>query len=219
MNPTFRDIEQLSAFLDGQLSRARRTRLEARLASDPQLSAVLSDLRLARGILRRAPRRRPPRSFTLTPTMAGVRPPAPSLLPVLNWASAVAALLFFLTLGTNLFTGLAVGAPAAEMFSAPMAVNDGYGGGSDLQATGEPLLMESPSTGTSAPEEEILPAPQASPGDADRALPPAAPTLKQAPSFSPWPYIWSGLALLLIFFSLVIRWVTNQAFKRRSNRK
>ncbi len=35
--PTFRDVEQLSAYLDGQLPPAEAARLETRLKTDPQL--------------------------------------------------------------------------------------------------------------------------------------------------------------------------------------
>jgi len=38
-SPTFRDIERLSAYLDGQLKQPERTRLERRLRSDPALAA------------------------------------------------------------------------------------------------------------------------------------------------------------------------------------
>jgi hypothetical protein len=50
-NMTFRDVEKLSAYLDGQLSRADAARLESRLASDPGLRAVMDDLRRTRAVL------------------------------------------------------------------------------------------------------------------------------------------------------------------------
>ena len=51
----FRDIEQLSSYLDGQLSPSESARLESRLASDPELASAFNDLRAARGILRKLP--------------------------------------------------------------------------------------------------------------------------------------------------------------------
>ena len=47
--PSFGDVEQLSAFLDGQLAQAEKTRLEARIQSDPAFAAALADLRQALG--------------------------------------------------------------------------------------------------------------------------------------------------------------------------
>ncbi|MDP2994328.1 MAG: hypothetical protein Q8N46_04310, partial [Anaerolineales bacterium] len=113
--PSFRDVEQLSASLDGQLSQAEKTRLEARIQLDPALAATLADLRQARAILRRTPKRRLPRNFTLTSKMAGIRPPVPRLVPAFSWASAVAMLLFVCTLGTNLLGRLSFGAAAPLM--------------------------------------------------------------------------------------------------------
>ena len=43
-------------------------RLEKRLAVDAGLRQVLDDLRVARGLLKRTPRRKAPRNFTLNPT-------------------------------------------------------------------------------------------------------------------------------------------------------
>ena len=118
-----RDLEQLSAYLDGQLSGSSRTRLEIRIQSDPALASALADLRQTRAFLRRTPSRRAPRNFTLTPKMAGIRPPVPRLVPVLSWASAVAALFFIFTLGAGLVGQLSLGAATAVSmnFAAPMA--------------------------------------------------------------------------------------------------
>ena len=79
--PSSRDLEQLSAYLDGQLSQSSRTRLETRIQSDPALASALEELRQTRAFLRRTPQRRAPRNFTLTPGMAGIRPPVPRAGP------------------------------------------------------------------------------------------------------------------------------------------
>jgi hypothetical protein len=158
--PSFRDVEQLSAFLDGQLSQAEKARLEARIQSDPALAAALADLRQARAILRRTPKRRPPRNFTLTPKMAGIRPPVPRLVPALGWASAVAMLLFILTLGTNLLSQISFGAAAPMMAAAPMT-SEGYGIG------GGPASTQSPGTDNTqvipTTETFVMTAPEATP--------------------------------------------------------
>ncbi len=115
-----RDLEQLSAYLDGELTQADRARLEARLARDPDLRDALAGLRQTRQLLRRTPQRRAPRNFTLTPRMAGLRPPTPRLVPAFSWASAAALLLFVCTLGAGLLPRFSFGAapPAAAPLQA-----------------------------------------------------------------------------------------------------
>ena len=144
--PSSRDLEQLSAYLDGQLSRSDQTRLESRIHSDPAFASALEQLRQTRALLRRTPHRRAPRNFTLTPRMAGIRPPVPRLVPVLSWASAVAALFFIFTLGAGLVGQLSFGA-AATSASAPMA----YGAG--------PLAAAAPATAAPATKAPVVAAP------------------------------------------------------------
>ncbi|MBT3337085.1 MAG: hypothetical protein HN855_11470 [Anaerolineae bacterium] len=95
--PSFRDLEKLSAYLDGELNASTQAKIETRLARDPNLRAALDDLRLSRAVLRRTPQRRAPRNFTLSPQMVAKRPPLPRLVPALNYASVLAALLFAFT--------------------------------------------------------------------------------------------------------------------------
>jgi hypothetical protein len=116
----FRDVELLSAYLDGQLNPSDSARLESRLKTDLELVAVMDDLRAARSTLRHLPSRRAPRNFTLTPKMVGIKPPLPRAYPILRFASVFAALLFFLSYATNLV------APRLSATSAPAY---GYGGG------------------------------------------------------------------------------------------
>ena len=67
-NLSFRDVEKLSAYLDGQLKPSEIARLESRIQTDPQLASALKDLRQARGILRQLPQRRAPRNFLSRPS-------------------------------------------------------------------------------------------------------------------------------------------------------
>jgi hypothetical protein len=140
--PSSRDLEQLSAYLDGQLSQSSRARLEIRIQADPALASALAELRQTRTILRRTPQRRAPRNFSLTPGMAGIRPPVPRLVPVLSWASAVAMLFFIFTLGAGLVGQLSFGA-AATSAAAPM----GSGAGPLAAA---PVIMAAPATAAPA---------------------------------------------------------------------
>ena len=87
----FREAELLSAYLDKQLNAADAARIEKRLAVDAGLLGVLDDLRVARGLLRRVPRRRAPRNFMLNPLNARVRAPQPRAVPVLRYAGSLAA--------------------------------------------------------------------------------------------------------------------------------
>ena len=86
-----RDIELLSSYLDGQLKPSETARLESRLSTEPDLRAVLDDLRSARGLLRQLPLRKAPRNFTLTPKMVGKNPPLPSSYPAFRFVTALAS--------------------------------------------------------------------------------------------------------------------------------
>jgi anti-sigma factor RsiW len=212
--PSFRDVEQLSASLDGQLSQAEKTRLEARIRSDSALAAALADLRQARAILRRTPKRRLPRNFTLTPKMAGIRPPIPRAVPALGWASGVAMLLFFFTLGTNLLGRIPFGASAPMNAAAPMT-SEGYGLGGGSAATQTPATDNTQVTPTA--ETFVMTAPETTPPGEMRIVEPAAPpgTKSTLHPVNIWPYIWLGLAAVLIAAALLIRRASVQAFRRK----
>lgn len=214
--PSFRDVERLSAYLDGKLSPAETARLESRLQSDPALADILLDLRHARAALRRTPVRRAPRNFILTPKMAGIRPPVPRAVPALSWASAMAVLLFVCTLGTNL-----VGRFSFPL-AAPMAASDrgmGGGGGSADAIQNGYGLGGGPVEMTPTPETAVALAPPADPSAAE-SLPaePPAPKAAEEPA-NPWPFVWLAAALLLAGTALLIRWSRQRAFDRRFRRK
>ena len=133
-----RDVEQLSSYLDGQLSPSDSARLKTRLASDPALASTLDALRESRTLLRRLPKRRAPRNFLLTPKMVGRRPPLPRSYPVFRFATALATLLFGLSFLTNQIGQMAASAPA------PAAYGIGGGGGGDAPATEAPALAMAP---------------------------------------------------------------------------
>ena len=61
--PSRRDLEQLSAYLDGQLTQSSQARLEIRIKSDPGLASALEQLRQTRAFLQRTPHRRAPRNL------------------------------------------------------------------------------------------------------------------------------------------------------------
>jgi len=160
-----RDIELLSAYLDGELKPADSARLETRLNSDPQLASVLSDLRATRTLLRRLPSRKAPRNFTLTRKMVGQNPPLPRAYPLFRLATTIATLLLFFTFGLNF-----VGSQLAS--TQPMAFGMGGGGGGDAES----YAAEAP-----ALEEPVAPAEPAAPAEEPAAAVPAPAESATAP--------------------------------------
>ena len=150
--PSFRDLERLSAYLDGQLTPADRARLDSRLAADPQLREALEQLSQTRRLIQRTPHRRAPRNFTLTPKMAGIRPPVPRLVPVLGWASVTAILLFLCTFGTSLIGQLSfspmAAAPKAMATQAPAVSDNGLAASAPAV---QPAPTQEPAVATAAP--------------------------------------------------------------------
>src|SRR5512145_524208 len=150
-----RDLELLSSYLDGQLKPSDSARLEARLASDPDLRAVLSDLRSARGLLRQLPMRKAPRNFTLTPKMVGKNPPLPRSYPAFRFVTALASLLLFLTVGLNFL--------ATQLVSQSPAFGMGGGGAPEVlsEQAPAPAATEAPAEDAFATEAPALEAPAA----------------------------------------------------------
>ena len=152
-----RDIELLSSYLDGQLKPPDSARLEARLSSDPELRAVLSDLRSARGLLRQLPLRKAPRNFTLTPKMVGKNPPLPRSYPAFRFVTALASLLLFFTVGLNFV--------APQLTSQSPAFGMGGGGAPEVFSAQAPApaATEAPAEDAFATEAPALEAPAAEP--------------------------------------------------------
>lgn len=155
----FREIEQLSAYLDGQLNKSELARMETRLNSDPEFASVLSDLRAARGILQQLPKRKAPRNFTLTRKMVGMKPPLPRSYPAFRFASVFASLMLMLSLSVNALSPYVSFTAGNSMYG----FGFGGGGGGDELAVGG---------GCDGPCEEAAAAPAAE----------SAPMLELAPS-------------------------------------
>ncbi|MGC1376650.1 MAG: hypothetical protein WA821_10515 [Anaerolineales bacterium] len=215
------DAELLSAYLDGQLSKADAGQLESRLKTDPELRTVYEGLRQSRAVLRKLPARRAPRNFTLTPQMAGVKPPLPRSFPVFRLASALAAVLFFIGYALNLSTPLlasaptaaplAAGAPAAvEMMatapaatSAPklaatQAISAAPQNGLAPTATSEPMTLAAPPS-EAASQRNLVPQP---------AEPPSLPV---DPA---WLFVLLGLAVLSGAIAFIIRLQTERNWSK-----
>jgi len=113
-----RDLERLSAYLDGECSSKQAVKLEARMRIEPGLRQTLDELRATSALLRALPDVSPPRSFALTPEMVGIERRRP--YPILRLATALASIAFVVLIGvdalTTSLTPLAsTVAPAADM--------------------------------------------------------------------------------------------------------
>ena len=235
-----RDLELLSSYLDGQLGSSEATRLEARLRTEPDLRSVLQDLRGARTVLRQLPMRKAPRNFRLTPQMVGKNPPLPRAYPVFRFASTLATLVLFFTLGLNLI--------GPQLASQPPAFGMGGGGAPDTfaaeaasQAATEAPLAEMPATEDAAEEPSVAMAPMptasvsaeeaaraaetettqsdAAENACDTALvPPQTPSDETiTPPVSPvWQWILAGVALAS---ALIMALMRQLAISRWRNKK
>ena len=213
----FRDAEDLSAYLDGQLDASEHARLERRLAVDAGLRQLLDDLRVARGLLRRVPRRAAPRNFTLSPLNAKVRAPQPRAVPVLRLTGALATFLFLLGVGVNTLSPI-----AARSLAAAPAPGYGMGGGAGgADPTMEALMLEGLATpGAEAPmAQSDLAAPTAEPSakTAPPAEQPAAPTARgaQAPIPAVWEMVLAAVGVVLVALSIYLDRLTRRKFRSK----
>lgn len=132
--PDRRDMERLSAYLDGMLDARDARKLEERLKTDADLRKQLAELRMTVQALRTLPDVRLPRSFTLTPEMVGMRRQGNPYL-VMRAAAAFAVLALVITVGFDVLTRFSLGGAAQhaesvamEMAEAPAAMDEVSGG-------------------------------------------------------------------------------------------
>jgi hypothetical protein len=95
------DLQQLSLYLDKQLSPVAKQRLEQRLHESQPLRKAFEELRETRRVLRAMPKVYAPRNFTLTPQMVDNRPLGRAY-PVMGFVSALASFMFILVLAGDL---------------------------------------------------------------------------------------------------------------------
>ena len=230
MTASFRDVELLSAYLDGQLDSNEAARLESRIKSDESLRAVLDDLREARGLLRQLPQRRAPRNFTLTLQMADIKPPTPRAYPVFRLATVLATLLFLTTFVANGVVGLS---PAATRLAAAPAFGVGGGGAPNesapaTQAPAQPFAQsmataETPSAAND--NSRVMTRSTQTPELAPKAAAPvpfnAAPA--QVQPEAPISFVWQiALAIVALIFGLTawfVRSNNERKFRKQWNKK
>jgi len=147
------DFENLSAYLDGELTAQEQSRLERALEHSSELQQALDELRRTRIILRSASRLRAPRNFTLTPEMVGGLKPARNSFfgfNALRFSSALASVLLVLTIVGEWFAFSGPLAAPAALESGPASQEETIPPEAALlpPATSEPAGLRQ-----SAPEE------------------------------------------------------------------
>lgn len=238
----FRELENLSAYLDGQLDESESARLESRIKSDRELESALRDLRSARNILRQLPSRKAPRNFTLTRQMVGLKPPLPRSYPLLRFATVFATILFLFSFTANTLAPMI--APRLEPVESGPAF--GMGGGcaepcgeaAATEAAAEEPSIEMPPAAeapTAAAESltqqdmqvlatatpdmaRMQPTPSLKEGEIQpTAESPAAGTTPQpeVPSEPSSPFSWTWLFLIVSVIGAITLWVIRQTAKRK----
>jgi hypothetical protein len=115
-----RELEMLSAYLDGELKPRQVRRIEAKLQVDRNLQRALHELQALSQRMRALPQVKLPRSFILTPEMVGA-PQRRIGYPVLRLATALAAFAFVALVGLDIFSTTLSGAMPARSMDQVMA--------------------------------------------------------------------------------------------------
>ncbi len=149
-----RDWGQLSAFLDGELSRRNKIQLEKRMKVNPDLQAALEELKITKQILSKTPRILVPRNFMLTPAQIGIK----TRQPVYRRYRLAAALMSFVFIGVLIldFGGIFLGGTLA-MSLAPKSqeVMLDAAAESAIDEMEEPALLAAEADNARAAEEEF----------------------------------------------------------------
>ncbi len=136
-----RDLELISAYIDGQLSAEERREVERRLDNEANLRLAYEELRATVQVLRDLEPVRPPRSFTLDPANVTLRQPPATRLGwgrLLQVASVFAAVLVAAIGTLSVIGSIGGGAPA----SAPMAAAPTAAPASPLELRESALTLE-----------------------------------------------------------------------------
>ena len=194
MSKLDRNLEAISAYLDGELTGSDRARIEKLLQEDDSLQNWYEDLRRTRSLLRSAPTLRAPRNYYLTPDMVGQAERFNRAFPIFRFVSVFAALLLVLLFLGDLFViPRPIMAPArsvlvaesVEMEEEAAVMEADVFASQAPQAPAEPLLQEAPMAeapmeGEAAPhpaEDENISASM----DSDRATEKSLPTQLPVP--------------------------------------
>ena len=118
MRISSKDLIKISAYLDGELSASEKRTFEKRLRSDKHLQNALREMQTTKTMMRLLPRKRAPRSFTISESMVKqLSSPFNRLIPVFSYTSAASFVLALVLLLVNFlpaFSGANMSAPAFE---------------------------------------------------------------------------------------------------------
>lgn len=188
-NLSERDLELLSAYLDGELSDRDRHMLEQRLAAEADLRRSLDELRATVRLVGSLPRLKAPRNFTLDP--AQFQRPAPwwerlfasgmalQLTGALGTAASIILIVLGLALSGQETPSLQDAAPSATLSEAPAAASLP----TTLPAT--PTLAPSPPMPLMADEADGIEADAAEAEEAQESTAELAPEVMLAPPGAP----------------------------------
>jgi anti-sigma factor RsiW len=149
-----RDWGQLSAFLDGELSRRDKIQLEKRMKVNPDLQAALEELKITKQILSKTPRILVPRNFMLTPAQIGIK----TRQPVYRRYRLAAALMSFVFIGVLIldFGGVFLGGTlATSLAPKSQEVMLDAAAESAIDEMEEPALLAAEADNARAAEEEF----------------------------------------------------------------
>jgi anti-sigma factor RsiW len=160
-----RDLEALSAYLDGRLSPSEAATLEQRLDREAVLRGELEGMRQTVRALKSLPSRRVPRSFALKPE--AIAKPAPARwYPVFQLGTALAGIAFALVVGADVLGGTEFGlATRSVVAEAPVAQPEA-GAASLFAETGTATPA-----GTALPSADMLTAQATAPAPLESELP------------------------------------------------
>jgi len=131
------DWQQLSAYLDGQLSTTEKERLETRLRTQTNLRTGLEEISQTRAVLRSVPHRKVPHNFTLTRAMVAEQTRRRSAwFPVLSFTSLASLVVL---VAVSLLSQFQFGALSAAPAAAPVAMQAAR---SADQPTAQPQIIQ-----------------------------------------------------------------------------
>jgi len=181
------DWQQLSAYLDGQLSITEKERLETRLHTQTSLLDGLEEIRQTRAVLRSVPRRKVPHNFILTRATVSLlfqsqtnSAPAPVAMQAARsdqaGATQSASQPMIIQWGNGGVGGGGGGGGAVPQAANPTAGAYGLGGGQPQAPQNNPLM-----NGQATPEAGI----EAAPAGTEVAVPKIAAPNTSAPTETP----------------------------------
>jgi len=164
MSKLERNLETISAYLDGELTGHEREQIERLLQEDDNLREWYQELMRTRSVIRNTPALRAPRNYYLTPEMVGQKEQPPRAFPILRFASAFAALLlvllflgdYFIIPRTTMAPLMSVQiAESVQLEAEAPEVEAEVLASPPAPALSEPLMQEAPVEGEFAPEAAV----------------------------------------------------------------